>query len=469
MAEAVNAFNLFHENYKNNSVGFVRDFLGAVPDVNQTKILEAYDQGRRQIAVRSGHGVGKTTTLAWIIIHSLLTKFPFKGVATAPTEDQLYDALAAEVRMWIEKLPPELQTQFDVRTEYVCIRTAPDASFFSFRTARAEKPEALQGIHSDNVLLIVDEAPGVPEQIFEAGLGSMSGDSAITLMAGNPTRGSGYFFDAFHRNADHWFKVHISCIGHPRVSQDFVDQMRNTYGENSNAFRTRVLGDFPTADDNTIVSRELVDAAMVRDVGAQAPTVGRIWGVDPARFGDDTSVLVKRHGNRVTEIFRYTKLDTMQLAAAVHAEYKRTNVEERPVDICVDVIGLGAGVVDRLIQLGLPVRGINVSEAALSPNYLNLRADLWFQMKDWFAKRGCSLPKDPELASQLTSVQFKFSPTGRLQVESKAEMKRRGLKSPDVADALVLTFASEAAALLQGSENSATWTQPLRRNLKSVV
>lgn len=467
--EAANIFFGFHGKYKRNSVAFVREMLGAEPDAKQRDILEAYDRGERRIAIRSGHGVGKTTTLAWIILHSLLNKFPFKGVATAPTEDQLYDALAAEVAMWVKKLPIELQYQLDVKSEYIAVKADPDSSFFSFRTARAEKPEALQGIHSDNVLLIIDEAPGVPEPIFEAGLGSMSGESAITIMAGNPTRGSGYFFEAFHRNADRWHKVHISCLGHARVAQDFVDDIRNTYGENSNAYRTRVLGEFPTSDDNTIIPRELVEAAMVRDIATTPNSVGRLWGVDPARFGDDTSVLVKRHGNRVLEITRYKKLDTMQLAAAIHAEYKRIPTEERPVEIIVDSIGLGAGVVDRLTQLSLPVRGINVSESALSPNYLNVRAELWFQLRDWLAKRACSLPNDQLLASDLTAVQFKFSQTGRLQVESKAEMKRRGLKSPDSADALVLTFASEAIALLAGSENSSTWTQPLKRNMKGVV
>lgn len=467
--EAKNPFLDFHKKFRWDSVAFVRAFLNAEPDEHQEKILLAYDRGERRIAIRSGHGVGKTTTLAWIIIHSLLTKYPFKGVATAPTEDQLYDALASEVRMWIEKLPNELKTQLIVNAESVELRGAKDASFFSFRTARAEKPEALQGIHSENVLIVIDEAPGVPEPIFEAGLGSMSGEAAITIMAGNPTRSNGYFFKAFHQNQDMWYKVHISCVNHHRVAKDFVDNLRATYGENSNAFRTRVLGEFPTSDDNTIIPREMVDAAVFRDIAPQPISTGRVWGVDCARFGDDTSVIVKRHGQRVTEVVRFNKLDTMQLAAAVMADYQRTPAEERPQEIIVDSIGIGAGVVDRLVQLRCPVRGLNVSEAAISPNYMNARAELWYKMRDWFAKRSCSIPNDVGLKDDLCSPQFKFSPNGKLQVESKADMKKRGLSSPDAADALMLTFATDTVTMMSGSENYFEWNAPIRRNLRSVI
>lgn len=472
MPEKKNPFESFHDYYGPRPVEFVKDCLGAEPDEKQVEALNAYGAGERRIALRSGHGVGKTTLLAWIIIHALLTKFPFKGVATSPTEDQLYDGLAAEVKAWIDRLPLELKAQLDVRGEFIALLAAPDASFFSFRTARAEKPEALQGIHSENVLLVIDEASGVPEQIFVAGLGSMSTEGAQTIMAGNPTRDSGFFHDAFHKNVGWWKAIHISCVGHPRVSPDFIKQIRDTYGEESNEYRVRVLGEFPRAGDDTLIPRDIIESAAGREIAPPPPSTPIIWGLDCARFGDDLSALCKRQSFMVLEpIKTWAKLDTMELAAVIHNEYKATPVELRPAEILVDVINMGAGVVDRLYMLGLPVRGINVSEGSTDKRYLNMRAELWWKARDWFYTKGVVLPEeDTELVEELVRVRKKFSTTGRLQAESKADMKRRGEKSPDRADAFILTFASDHTTLVTGtSQGNISWNQPFLRRLKSVV
>ena len=188
--------------------------------------MNAVARGERRISARSGHGVGKTTVLAWIIIWWVLTRFPQKTVCTAPTSDQLFDALAAEVKSWILHLPPAVQELLEVQSEKIFLRAAPDESFISFRTSRQEKPEALAGVHSANVLLIGDEASGIPNPVFEAAAGSMSGHTAVTILAGNPVRGSGLFYDTFHKLSDLWYRVHISCVGHPRISPDFVEDMR---------------------------------------------------------------------------------------------------------------------------------------------------------------------------------------------------------------------------------------------------
>jgi len=469
---AQNPFFDFHDYYPSRPVEFVKDCLGAEPDEDQTKILNAYGAGERRIAARSGHGVGKTTVLAWIIIHALLTKYPFKGVATSPTEDQLFDGLAAEVKAWIDKLDPILKAQLDVRGEFIALLRAPDASFFSFRTARAEKPEALQGIHSENVLLIIDEASGVPEQIFVAGLGSMSTEGAQTIMAGNPTRDSGFFYEAFNKNGEWWFKVHISCVGHPRVSPDFIRQIRETYGETSNEYLVRVLGEFPRAGDDTIIPREIIEAAVGRPIAPPPTTTPVIWGLDCARFGDDLSALCKRRSYMILEpIKTWAKLDTMELAAAIHTEYKATPAEDRPAEILVDVINMGGGVVDRLYMLGLPVRGINVSEGSTDSRYLNQRAELWWRAREWFFERKCVMQEeDVDLVEELVRVKKKFSTTGRLQVESKADMKRRGEKSPDRADAFILTFASDHATLVTGdARGTVSWNQPIKRNIRGIV
>lgn len=187
--------------------------------------------------------------------------------------------------------------------------------------------------------------------------------------------------------------------------------------------------------------------------------------------GSDSSALCKRQANIITEKIRIWKnLDLMQLTGAVVAEYEALEEDQRPSEILVDSIGLGAGVVDRLIELGLPARGINVSESpSLGTQYRNLRAELWGKAKAWLERRDCFLPNDDRLISELATVRYKFASNGKLQIESKDDIRRRGLPSPDVADAFVLTFAGDAVIGLHGSSASNRWNQPLRRSLPRLA
>src|SRR5690606_30683580 len=152
----------------------------------------------------------------------LLTRLPQETVATAPTSAQLAGALVPGVKMWGIRLPPALQELFDPKAQGIYLKASPSESYFEARTSRAESPEALQGIHSDNVLLIADEASGVPEQVFEAAIGSMSGEHATTLLIGNPVRTSGFFYDTFHKVKDRWFTTQVSYRDSTRVSAEFV-------------------------------------------------------------------------------------------------------------------------------------------------------------------------------------------------------------------------------------------------------
>jgi phage terminase large subunit len=432
--------------------------------------MMAVARGERRISVRSGHGVGKTTVLAWIIIWWICTRFPQKTICTAPTEKQLFDALAAETKAWITKLQPSLQAQFMVLSESIEFKAAPDESFVSFRTSRPDKPEAMAGVHSDNVLLIGDEGSGIPEQVYEAGAGSMSGHNAVTILAGNPIRGTGYFYRTFNENRAYWYNVQISCVNHPRVSPDFVAQIRNDYGELSNQYRVRVLGEFPLADDDTIIPAALIDAALDRDV---APiNVREIWGLDVGRFGSDPSALARRKGNvMVKPVEERRGYDTMRLVGWVKSEYDAKLPSDKPSDILVDVIGIGAGVVDRLSELGLPVRGINVAEAPsiFDDRYLNQRAELWWKGKAWFEEKNSSLRGDVETAKELKEPKMLYSSSGKLQAESKEMMRRRGVKSPNRADAFLLTLAVDAVTAISGSNTKASWKKPLKRKIKGLV
>ena len=452
------------ETYSNDPVGFVRDVLQAEPDEWQVKVMEEVAKGARRISVRAGHGVGKSTFCAWLSIWHMVCRYPQKTVMTAPTAGQLFDALFAEIKLWINRLPAPIRALFEMTSEKVVLKAAPEASFISARTSSADRPEALAGIHSEHVLLIVDEASAVPEAVYESAAGSMSGHAACTILIGNPTRNSGLFFKTHHALSSEWKTFHVSCLDSPRVARDFVKQIADTYGPDSSAYRVRVLGEFALRDEDTLIPAELVDSAMVRDVvlDEQEPLV---YGIDVARFGDDRSTLCRRRGNVVVDIKTWQGLDLMQLTGAIVNEAKL----DKPAEMCIDSIGLGSGVADRLRELGYVVRDVNVSEAsAMNPQAAKLRDELWLSVKEWLNQRACKLPKIEELRQELVAPTYAFTSNGRIKVEGKAEMKRRGMRSPDLADALCLTFASVASRV---GGRGARWVKgkPLKRGIKGVV
>lgn len=472
MSDTTNSENPFFDfirKYRDDPVLFVKNVFKAEPDEWQTEFLEAIRDNNRRISVRSGHGVGKSTAASWAMLWYLLTRYPVKVVVTAPTSSQLFDALFAEIKRWVKEMPPALSELLEVKSDRIELKPSPTEAFISARTSRAEQPEALQGIHSDNVMLVADEASGVPEAVFEAAAGSMSGHAAVTVLLGNPVRGSGYFFETHNRLKDEWFTLHVNCEKTKRVSKEFVREMAMKYGEESNAYRVRVLGEFPLADDDTMIPFSLVEQAMSRDIEVDKFAT-MTYGLDVARFGSDKSALAKKKGNVITEVKKWRGLDLMQLVGAIKAEYDSEETIDRPLSIYVDSIGLGSGVVDRLRELGLPAVGINVSESpAMKGSYVNLRAELWGKMKNWLEQRNCTIPKDDDLLADLTAPRYTFNSSGKLRVESKEDMKKRGLASPDMADACILTLAGEAAVGIYGSSSGSTWTKPLKRLLKGVV
>jgi len=457
-------FEDFIRLYRNDPVKFVRVVLQENPLKWQEELLRKIAAGKRRISVRAGHGVGKSTVCSWAIVWVMCTRFPQKCVMTAPTAGQLFDALFSELKAQVNKLPPVLRDSFDVLSDRISLKAAPESSFASARTSSSERPEALAGIHSENVLLIVDEASAVPEPVFEAAAGSMSGHSACTILIGNPTRNSGLFYRTHHELSSDWDTMHVSCLDIPLVSKDFVEQIKATYGEGSNAFRIRVLGEFAVADNDTLIAAELVDTAMGRDVPVDVSD-GMVYGLDVARFGTDRSALCKRKGNVVMEVKSWGGLDLMQLVGAVVNEARTDN----PVEICVDTIGLGSGVADRLREMGYNVRDVNVAESsAMNPNANKLRDELWLAVKDWLATRTVRIPNDQTLRHELVAPRYNFSSSGKIVVESKDAMKKRGMRSPDLADAVCLTFAGNAA-LVGGRGTPWVKGKPLKRKISGIV
>ncbi len=422
---------------------FVIDALKATPEPWQSQVLAAAAAGNERISIRSGHGVGKTALLSWIVLWFLCTHFPCKIGCTAPTSHQLRDILWPEIGLWFARLPLGLQQRF-VRKQLRIENVAhPDLCFAVGRTARREQPEALQGLHSPNTLIVVDEASGVDDRIFDVALGSMSTPGAVSVLAGNPTRLAGFFFDTHGRLSRRWDCHQVSSEQVARA-RGHIEDIVARYGRESNAYRVRVLGEFPTAEEDSVIARDLCDAAVAR-LGTVVPIshIAPVWGVDVARFGDDRSALAKRQGNVLLgPVESWRSLDTMQTAGRIHEQWKATSPRDRPARVVVDVVGLGAGVADRLRELGLPVTGINVGESASNgKRYRNLRDELWFLGREWLEGRDTILPADTALIAELTAPHYSYASSGQILVESKDEMKRRGLASPDLADAFLLTFA----------------------------
>jgi hypothetical protein len=354
-------------------------------------------------------------------------------------------------------------------------------TFAVFRTARPENPEALQGFHSENMMFLIDEASGVAEVIFEVARGALSTPGAKVVMTGNPTRTSGYFFHS-HRPDSMYYTMHVSCEDSAFVSGDFIHEMEAQYGRDSNVFRVRVLGDFPTEEDDVLIPYDNVDSATSREISA----VGMVpvWGLDCARFGNDDTVLIKRYEQVVKDApIILTQKSTMEVVGFVKQEWAKMAPSDRPDAVYVDVIGIGAGVVDRLRELNIPAVGINVAEQPRSMlgEANRLRDELWLKCAQWFESKTVSIPpiepgssmdKRPiaRLVAELTGIKKGFTSAGRIKVESKDDMKKRIRRSPDVADALILTFADEAGIAL-GAVSPAFLnpSKKIHRNLAGIV
>jgi hypothetical protein len=342
-------------------------------------------------------------------------------------------------------MPAPLKDSFIIKASdqslQVQLVTSPTGSFAVGRTGQKGNPEALQGFHSENLLFILDEASGIDDEVFHVAQGALSTPGAKVLMTANPTRTSGYFYDSHHKMRNRWHTIKVSCVDSPRVSQQYIDDMAAQFGLDSSIYNVRVLGEFPNTEDDVLIPLYLLEAALERDV-EPSESFRPVWGLDVARYGDDRTALAKRQANVLMEpVKAWHGNDLMQTVGRIVQEYRLTDSFERPSAILVDSIGIGSGVVDRLKELGLPVRGINVAETPTGDEFARLRDELWWKTREWFEDRSCKLCDDLELISELSEVKYEVNSSGKLKIESKDDMKKRGRKSPDLADAFILTFA----------------------------
>lgn len=438
---------------------FIKEILGVeYVEPWQEQVLEALDSGETKISVRSGHGVGKTALCSWLAVHFLCFRDDVKVIVTSPSQRQLSDGLNPEIVKWISKMPEWMQASLEITRERISRLPTPQTNFISFRTARKENPEALAGVHATHVMIIVDEASGVEEIIYETGQGALSTKGAIAVLIGNPTRPSGFFYKTQTVLSDLWWTKKVSCLDSSRVDPEYIMSQARTYGVDSREYAVRVLGEFPESGQDSVIPRTWVSAAVGRKVAEARGDI--VWGLDPGRGGDPTG-FVERSANVLKEYRELKYQDLMQTVGWVKSRWDKIPDRFRPSYIYVDSIGLGAGVADRLLELKLPVVHVNVAEApAMADRFYRLRDELWHATRAWFESREVRI--DPEggnarqLEEELAAVEQTISSSGRIKVEGKPELKRRGIKSPNLADALCLTFAHGGAVRL-GSYTRDVW------------
>ena len=406
-------------------------------------------KGPVRIAVASGHGVGKSALVAWLILWAAATKPSTRGVVTANTETQLRTKTWAELAKWQGLAATQDFCELGATSLASCLPVPEGAGRIDMVPWAAHNPEAFAGLHNrgSRVLLVFDEASAIADPIWETAEGALTdaGTEIVWIAFGNPTRTTGRFHACFGRFRDLWHTMQVDSRTVALTDSAQLDQWVRSYGEDSDFVRVRVRGLFPRAGTMQLIDGETVDDAM-RRVPEPDPYAPLVMGVDVARFGDDRSVIVLRRGRdaRTVAVEKHRGLDLMTLAGRVAEIAFGRDLAA----IFVDETGLGAGVVDRLRQLGVRhVQGVNFGSAAATwdsdgakPRYANKRAEMWGNLRDWL-KGGGALPDDPELRADLTGVEYGFTAQGEIQLERKEDMKKRGLASPDIGDALALTFA----------------------------
>lgn len=421
------------------------DLEGQKPDVWQLELLQAIADGTLtpdqaiRVAVASGHGIGKSACVAFIILWAMSTRPHLAGVITANTASQLKDKTWRELSIWHKRLLNKDWFKWTATKFYQVDH--PETWFVSAVPWSKERPEAFAGLHAKYVLMIFDEASAVDDIIYETAEGAMTTPGAIWLCLGNPTRNTGKFYEIHHRLKHRWHCMQIDSRNARMANKREIDNWAEDYGEDSDFFKVRVKGEFPLAGSNQFIPIDIIEGAINREVAADGKI---IMGVDVARFGDDASVICIRQGLKVLDFIKFRKMDTMFLANKVielAIKYKIKIVN-------VDGGGVGGGVVDRLRekQASLPIANKFIvndiqfgSSAKDDIKYFNKRAELWGNMKDWL-KKG-SIPNDLDLKQDLKAPEYGFAgDKGQIQLESKKDMKKRGLASPDVADALAITL-----------------------------
>jgi hypothetical protein len=406
-----------------------------------------------RLAIASGRGIGKSALVSWLVIWMLSSRIGSTTIVSANSEAQLRSVTWAEITKW---LAMSLNSHwFEIAatrimpakwlTELVERDLKKGTRYWSVegRLWSEENPDAYAGVHNfDGVMLIFDEASGIPDSIWSVSDGFFTENTPhrFHLAFSNPRRNTGYFYETFHSKRAFWQTRVIDARDVEGTDKNLYQRIIDEYGPDSYQASVEVYGNFPSEGDDQFIGSTLVDDAMKRTPARDA-TAPIVIGVDPARFGADATVIAVRQGRDILELRRHRGADTMEVAGHVIDAIE----EFKPALVCIDEGGLGAGVVDRLKEQRYKIRGVNFGNKAKNQTmWGNKRAEMWGAMRDWL-KTG-HIPTDRFLKTDLISPRTKPDSKGTLFLESKKDMKARGLASPDAADAIAVTFAFPVAS-----------------------
>ncbi len=381
---------------------------------------------------------------AMLVCWIMATRPNCKGVVTANTASQLETKTWAEITKWMKR--SVVRELFECQSTSITSKESPETWRVDALTCREENAESFAGLHaaSSTPFYIFDEASAIPEAVYDVAEGGLTDGEPMMFLFGNPTRNSGRFFECFHKRKKYWDTRTIDSRSVAITNKEQIAKWAEEYGQDSDFFKVRVKGEFPSQGSDQFIPAERVRAAIARGAPSTNSATCAVVGVDVARFGDDDTVIVTRIGRDAASIplRRYHGLDTVQVVGKVkeHVAMLRKTMGVPRVYVFVDEGGVGGGPVDILKSDGFPVRGVNFAQSPDDKDkFPGKREEMWDRMSEWL-KEG-SIPDDKELAEDLVSPTYQFDVQGRRKLESKKDMKKRGLRSPDAADALALTFS----------------------------
>lgn len=392
-------------------------------------------------AVASGHGIGKSALVAWIILWAISTYEDTRGIVTANTDTQLKTKTWPELSKW-HRLFIASQLFTYTATSIFSAQKGHEKTWRIDAIPWNEKnPEAFAGLHNEGkrIIVIFDEASAIANAIWEVTEGAMTDDNTQIIWSafGNPTRTNGRFYDCFHKFRNRWQNKQIDSRTVKVSNKRLITEWENDWGEDSDFFKVRVRGVFPSASVNQFISGKIVDDAVARPCFKhQFEFAPVIIGVDPAWTGSDSIEIVMRQGIYSKLLATFPKNDNDILIAGHVARFE----DEYHADGIFIDLGYGTGIYSAGKEMGRTWRLVSFAENALNDGYANKRAEMWGEMKDWLINGGC-IEDDQELKDDLVAPEAFINLRGKLQLESKDQMKERGLQSPNKGDALALTFA----------------------------
>ena len=396
-----------------------------------------------QEAVASGHGIGKSALISWLIHFAISTHENTRGVVTANTEGQLRTKTWPELSKW--------HNMFIAKDLFTYTATAIFSSDKDYeKTWRIDaipwsknSPESFAGLHNqgNRILVLFDEASAIDDVIWEVTEGALTDANTeiIWCAFGNPTRNSGRFRECFRKYRKFWNTYQIDSRTVKISNKAKIQEWLEAYGEDSDFVKIRVRGVFPSASDLQFISTEIADKAQkqVYKLG-QFEHLPVIIGVDPAWTGSDSLEIVMRQGYYMKSLASIPKNDDDWRMAQLIAQFE----DEYKADAVFIDMGYGTGIYSIGKQLGRKWRLIEFGGKSNDPVYLNMRAYMWGQMKEWLREGGSIPPNDQALYDDIVGPEAIIDKNGRIQLESKKDIKDRGLPSPNKGDALALTFAA---------------------------